>query len=166
MLPPINSTRLLAIGIPRPVPETGLTVLCTSRLNGSKRFLRYSSPIPCPLSLIRNWYCAKFPFFFGTSVISNTILPPFGVYFTALDKMFSSICFRRNLSASTSSVSIRCTWIMNSCPFSLVCERIIISSSSTSSAIFVFVILRTVLPASIFDISRTSLMSPSRCSPE
>ena len=51
MLPPISSTRLLVMAMPRPVPWMPLTVELRSRSKASNTFSANSSLMPMPVSL-------------------------------------------------------------------------------------------------------------------
>ena len=64
-------------------------------------------------------------------------------------------------SCSTLSSSTVNTWFLAS-----VCWRIMASTDSTVPERAKALAARVVLPASIFDMSSTSLMSPKRCWPE
>ena len=46
MVPPISSTMLLVMAMPRPVPWTLLVVLFSARVNASKMVSRYSGVMP------------------------------------------------------------------------------------------------------------------------
>ena len=79
MVPPMRSTMLLVMAMPRPVPWMPLTVLLRSRSKASNTRAANSGVIPMPLSFTRISYRHQPS---GPPPISHTvteILPPSGV---------------------------------------------------------------------------------------
>ena len=117
-------------------------------------------PIPVSLTVKRRRIR---PFFFCICRISMRIEPPGGVNFIALDSKLIRIWF--SLSESPINiVSVRSIkGIENVIPFSAACGYMIdvIDSATLSRLKISWAIV--IFPSSIFDISRTSLISVMRC---
>ncbi len=92
--------------------------------------------------------------------------PPWGVYFMALDSRFMRTWRRRPSSPRMRSCSTPTTSTVKVCSLASVCWRIMASTAATVPDRAKGAWAKVVLPASIFDMSSTSLMSPSRCWPE
>ena len=163
--PPMASTTIyFVIAIPRPVPSVFCTLALSSRLNDSKIFFWYSSDIPIPLSFTR--ICTRTyspPLGESSSYKETWIMPSSGVNFTAFPNRLINTWFKRTLSQQTFSVSISWIEILNCWCLERTWGWIILTMLSITSLRETWSIFRLILPLSIFDISNTSLISPSKC---
>ena len=92
IVPPINVTRFLVIGIPSPVPPYDCPPDTRSCSKGSNRWLRNASLIPIPVSLTVKLR-RVLPAFFHICRISSRIVPPSGVNLRALDNRLINTWF-------------------------------------------------------------------------
>ena len=112
-----------------------------------------SSVMPIPLSLTTTCVRTNIsPFEDGASswYKDNWMLPPSGVYLTAFDSKFINTWFKRTLSQYTSSATM-----LSMCTMPTML--------STTSRREIRSTVNVILPLSIFDMSSTSLISPSKC---
>ena len=107
MVPPIMSTMLFTMDMPRPVPWMKLMVSLRSRSNTSKMWSTNSGLMPTPLSSTSKRSWAKPARWLSHSVMVTFTEPPSGVYFTALLVRLSSTWLRRRVSP------IRASWAMS-----------------------------------------------------
>ena len=97
------------------------------------------------------------------STTRRVMLPPEGVNFTALDRMFSRIRWRRSGSATTSSSRTSARSTANDRPFAVTFDWMMSWTSCTSVGRCTGFCSSTTRPLSMRLISSTSLMSDSRC---
>ena len=90
-------------------------------------------------------------------------LPFSGVNLIAFDRRLSSTWFRRTPSQNTSSICMFCTKISKCSLLLWICGCTIFTMLSIASLRESASIFSVSLPSSIFDMSSTSLISPSRC---
>ena len=162
--PPIISTSFLEMAKPSPVPPNFRVVVISACWKDSKRRPRCSGVSPIPVSLMVNLRSTSLPKSLCLRPITAT--SPFSVNFTALPSRLMSTCPIRNgspLSVAGMDGSMSNT---SSKAFSSALPRTkpetSFSIASTSNTICSI----SNLPASILEISRISLMIPSRWRPE
>ena len=86
IVPPISSTIFFVIAMPSPVPCTLLVVLFSALVKASKIVFKYSGVMPYPSSSTSILICSNWLECCFNPMILSHILPPTGVYFTALDR--------------------------------------------------------------------------------
>ena len=154
-------TMFFTMGMPRPVP-------CSrerpSMLNGSKICSLNSSDMPMPLSDTVNFtwrYPMAAPF---ATVVSNRTQPPQGVYFTAFVNKFSNSCLMRRASPTNTASAHGGVVTTNSWARCAHCTRTADATCDSTALRRKGSLARVILPFSIFEMSSTSLISPSRWS--
>ena len=166
MVPFIMSTRLLVMAMPSPVPWMPLMVVLRSRVKASKIVFWNSGFMPMPLSQMVNTAFVMPSDSVSSSFTVKQIFPPSGVYFTALERMFSRMRLSRSLSAITSSWGRVSTSTVNSCPLAPASSLTMVDRSSITFGRCTSSSSITVAPLSMRLISSTSLISESRCWPD
>ena len=165
IVPPIISTNLFVIAIPRPVPSVLSTRLSRSLLNAVKIWARYSGFMPIPVSVIEKRKRAV-PSTACFSQTSMETVPLTGVNLYALDKILIKICLKRRASLKNCSCTTDRRRMEKCCSFSPNCGCIMATTFSSTSGKDMESSLRTISPLSILDISSTSLIRLSRCCPD
>ncbi len=129
----------------------------STRPNSSKMVSRYSIGMPMPVS-------ATLTTTQPSSRDTDTATRPCSVYLTALVNRLSNTCRTRVLSARITgkSGSSICTSSMGRCSMSVV---VMDTASSTSSGRSTSPSFRSILPAQIWLMSSTLLISSNRCLP-
>ena len=165
IFPPIASTSLLVIVIPKPVPDIPLRVALRSLEKELNTKGRNSFDIPIPLSLTTNSKTERLLSSFLSSWTLNVTLPPLGVYFTALLKILSSIFCTFTLSHRI------VVWqalpdASNESPFSFALSFTETITSLIKSWHRQGLRERSIFPLSILAISKTSPIKPTSCLPQ
>ena len=164
MRPPINSTRFFEIASPSPVPPYLRVVDASAWLNDWNILLHCSGVMPIPES--RTQKCNSTPSAFSATVSMPTTISPLSVNLTALlPRLIKTWPSRRgspNSAVGTSGAALN----SSSSPLSSAfiptrLARLSITSSSRKPMVSI-----DILPASILEKSKMSLMMPNRFSPE
>ena len=158
--PPCNCIMPLAIDRPSPVPSMAFLVASRPRLKASSAWRTSSGGIPGPLSRTYNfmapsaWRCAPMVMF-----------PPLGVNLTALEMILIAICFTPLVSPKIrGSKAGKLVVIVIFLRAALPSESKI--ASPTQSVMLTGSSVSSCRPASMREISKISLMRPSRYLPE
>ena len=152
--------------MPSPVPWTLFVVLFSALVNASKIVLRYSCVIPYPLSSTSIRICSYWQERCFKPIIRNQILPPSGVYLTALDKRLIRIWLIRVSSPIKYSCWMPVTSTWKICCFASAIGRMIASTEVTKSFSVNSSMVRTTFPLSIFETSKISFIKLSKCCPD
>ena len=166
IVPPISSTMLFVIAMPRPVPWTLFVVLFSARVKASNMVSKYSGVIPYPSSSTSIRMCSYWLERCFSPIIRNQIFPRSCVYFTALESRLINIWLILVSSPIKYSCLIFITSTWNNCSFAFAMGRIMASMEDTKSFKVNSSTFRTTLPLSILDTSKTSLIKLSRCCPD
>src|SRR5581483_8230340 len=171
--PPSRRAISREIESPRPVPPYLRVVDASACWNASKKIFCLSSAIPTPVSVTRNaitvsarssvsWPCDQ-PDLTG-SIFSVT--PPCSVNLNALPRRFLRICCSRIGSVRSVGGRLCARSISKPSPLSCATCRKLRSIRSRTSPNAISLRFSVIIPDSIFDRSRMSLMSVSRSTPD
>ena len=157
-LPPCSSTKDLERARPSPVPSCWRECWLSICSNGCAKRAISSFEIPIPVSV--TWMIR--PADLGSTAIRT--IPPSGVNLIALVVKFKRICLTARGSASISGV-----WLpsyMSLRRFSSARPRTMRITCAIISDMIIGSVLSVILPASILDISKISLIKDNKCWPE
>ena len=168
MSPCIISTSILEIARPKPVPSLVLFFSRSTRSNLPKSLPIFSSLIPIPVSdtaMMSSMTDLPSGLFspFLPVIFSETL--PSSVYFTALFRMFVITCLTLTTSPKSLSGRFSSTSVSKVRFFCLALKLIMLLTSLMTELSWYSTSTISILPSSIFEKSRMSLMMARRLLP-
>ncbi len=158
-----NCTRSFTIDNPRPEPPYFLVIESSAWRNLSNIPGNFSLAIPMPVSLITNSSRVISPV--APMLLTLMLMVPVGVNLTALPVILTNICVRRVASPESVTGTVSSTNALKLNPFSLISPMNNTWTKCITSRILKAADSIRIIPASIFERSRMSLIMASRFSP-